>query len=89
MWVRRDELQPRVAVRFSSAVKGGEEIDAVKIATILATLRCGVDRITHALADQMGMEREVLADMVAKAHETLGPIFDTATNVVRPQAREG
>lgn len=82
VWVRRDELLPRVAVRFSTAVKEGEEIDAIHLATIIATLRVGLDRITHAMADQMGMERDTLKGMIDKAHEVLAPKYETMTNIV-------
>lgn len=83
VWVRRDELRPRVAVRFSTAVKEGEDIDVTKIATILATLRVGVSRITQAMADQMGMERDDLDKMVKLAEEVIAPHFETETNIIR------
>ena len=82
VWVRRDELQPRVAVRFSTAVKEGEEIDWTKVATILATLRVGVERITQGLADQMNMPREQLQKAVDLAFKELMPHYETATNIV-------
>lgn len=83
VWVRRDELLPRVAVRFSTAAKEGEEIDAIHIATYLATLRVGLDRITHAMADSMHMDRGTLKSMIDKAHEVLAPKYETMTNIVR------
>lgn len=83
VWVRRDELQPRVAARFSTAVKAGEEIGAEKIAVLLATLRIGVDRITQGLADTMDMPREVLEEMVGIAHKELRPHFEATTNIER------
>lgn len=83
VWVRRDELMPRVAIRFNTAKAEGERVDVLYIATILATLRIGVDRATHALADNMGVERDQLAAMVEVAHKGLAPHYETATNIVR------
>jgi hypothetical protein len=83
VWVRRDDLYPRVAVRLSTTKPGGEEIDAAKMAAILATLRIGVDRVTQAMADQMVIERDLFASMVDDARKILAPHFQTATRVVR------
>lgn len=85
VWVRRDELQPRVAVRFSTAIKEGEEIDAVQIATILATLQVGVHRITQAMADQMNIPREDLQAMVETTFKVLAPHYEAATNIIRKE----
>ena len=83
VWVRRDELSPRVAVRFRTAAEEGEDIPAEKIAAILGTLHIGVDRMTQALADSMGMPREDLAKMVEIARKELMPHYETATNIIR------
>lgn len=88
VWVRRDELEPRAAVRFSTAAQEGEEIDYVKIAIILATLRIGIDRVEHAMADQMNMPREALASMAAAALEDLRPRFELTTNIIRDGHKE-
>jgi hypothetical protein len=79
VWVRRDELMPRVALRMNTAKKEGETVDAAMI----ATLRIGCERITHAMADSMNMERAELAVMVAKAADVLRPHYQVQTNIVR------
>lgn len=83
VWVRRDELQPRVAVRFSTAKQEGEEIDAAMLATYIATLRAGVLRLEQSLADSMNMERETFAEMTGIAFSAIEPRVEAATNIIR------
>lgn len=88
IWVRRDELQPRAAVRFSTAVKEGEQIDYIKLATILATLQIGLERVRDGLADNMNMPREDLAVAVSAALDVLRPKAESTTNIIRDGNKE-
>lgn len=88
IWVRRDELQPRAAVRFSTAVKAGEQIDHIKIATILATLQIGLERVRDGLADNMNMPREQLEAQVSAAVAVLRPMSEATTNIIRDGNKE-
>lgn len=88
IWVRRDELQPRVAVRFSTAVKAGEQIDHIAIATILATLQIGLERVRDGLADNMNMPREHLAVEVSAALDVMRPKAEATTNIIRDGNKE-
>ena len=85
VWVRRDEMMPRVAMRLSTKHPGGEDVSVTQLASILAALHIGVHRMTQALADQMNMPRETLDSMVCDARTIMTPYFEAQTNIVRPE----
>lgn len=86
VWVRRDEMAPRVAMRLSTNRPGGEDVGVTEIAALLATLHIGVHRITQALADEMNMPREMLDSMVGDARQIMTPYFEAQTNIIRRPA---
>ena len=83
IWVRRDELQPRAAVRFRTDKPGGERLSVEYVVTVCASLRVGLERVMHALADEHGVDRESFARMVGVAFDVLMPEYMNVTEIRR------
>ena len=83
IWVRRDELQPRAAIRFRTENPSGEALSPEYVVTVCAALRIGLERVMHALADEHGMDRKRFAEMVEVGFNVLMPKYETASEIRR------
>lgn len=75
VWVRRDELLPRAAIRFRAKRGLSDQIDLVDSTILAATLRIALERAEHALADQHATDREQFSKMVDVVRNELAPKY--------------
>lgn len=83
VWVRRDEMLPRVAVRFRTDKPEGENVDIEQTMTLVAMLSLGVERLQDILADTHNAEREAFKAAVKIAADALRDKVNTMSEVRR------
>lgn len=93
IWVRRDEMLPRAAIRFRSGPgQENNSVDFIEIAALLAALQVALGKITISLADQMGIDHHEFAAICDAAMQEMGPKYDAKTETivggVNPHARD-
>lgn len=69
VWVRRDELRPRAAIRFR-----GKDVSLEEAVTLATMLSGAVMHACEAMAKEMGIPGDEFLDMVEKASEVLDPL---------------
>ena len=83
LWVRRDEGQPRAAVRLRS-----KDLPIEECVVLLAAMQIGLGKLCMTMAQQFGMDEEAFAAMCDKALEILGPEMDARTESFAPLVQD-
>lgn len=79
VWVRRDELLPRSAIRWREPGKATGEIDLTEAVTMMAALQVGIAKTGMGLAKLFDIPEEKFAAMVDTAVEVLAGRMDAMT----------